>query len=874
MDRLPAQRYQTAAELAADLQRFLAGEPIQARRVGAWRRAVLWARRRPAAAALLLVSGLAALALVGVGVALFYSASLEEKNVRLQEAFDEADQLRQAEAEQRRQAELNQYLHHIARAQAELGHGNLSQARRLLDDCHSDQRSWEWQYLDRLCHGELLTLRGSFVQADKVTFCLMFTPDGTRLAWIGQTGVQVWDASTGDALPTFKGLAGSFKAAVLNPNGSRVATVDAAGTTVKVWDVTTGREERSFPGLLGAIENGALSPDGTRLVSISPERTLMVWDTTTGKRLYTTLERHPDPFYSAVFSPDGTRLASASHGTVKVWDATTGKELRLDLKAPKGYATKVVFSPDGTRLAAGGFREVKVWDATTGQEVSVFRGLRDVYPLAFSPDGRWLAASGGERIVTVWDVTTGQEVRSFRGHSWNVGGLAFSPDGSRLASGDLQGTVKVWDVTSDQESLTLQDSTDWITCVALNREGTLLASSSHDSKTVKVWDTTTGQLQFTLTGHGERVWSVAFSPDGKTLASASEDRKVRLWDVSTRQVRLTFTGHTGSVSCVTFSPDGRWVASATGMGPLAQIDQPGEVKIWDPRNGEVIQTPHGHTRGISTVVFSPDGTRLASADNGGTVRVWNTTTREEVFSLQASAFSAVVHGVAFSPDGSRIATGNWDTTGKIWDARTGAELHTLRGPNEVVNAVAFSRDGKRLAAAIGSTTLQVWDVDSEQEVLTLRGFTSYVWTLAFSADRTRLAAGGGDGMLKIWDTRPWTAEVVAEREAVGLLNCLFAKPLCQADVLDYVQNARTISPRARQTAKALVGRYREEADPERYYQASRAIVRQPHLNRVQYDFALRQARTACRLAPDKVQYQITVGEAEARLRGAAPAPKP
>jgi hypothetical protein len=81
-------------------------------------------------------------------------------------------------------------------------------------------------------------------------------------------------------------------------------------------------------------------------------------------------------------------------------------------------------------------------------------------------------------------------------------------------------------------------------------------------------------------------------------------------------------------------------------------------------------------------------------------------------------------------------------------------------------------------------------------------------------------------MLKLWDTRPWTAEVVAEREAVGLLNCLFAKPLCQADVLDYLRTARTISPQARQKARTLVDRYKEEADPERYYQASRAIIRQ------------------------------------------------
>jgi tetratricopeptide (TPR) repeat protein len=203
-------------------------------------------------------------------------------------------------------------------------------------------------------------------------------------------------------------------------------------------------------------------------------------------------------------------------------------------------------------------------------------------------------------------------------------------------------------------------------------------------------------------------------------------------------------------------------------------------------------------------------------------------------------------------------------TGKVWNARTGALLRTLHGPNESLNAVAFTPDGKRIVAGIGGLTIQIWDADTGQEVLALRGYTSYVWTLAFSADGTRLASGSGDGTLKIWDTRPWTADAAAEREAVGLLTCLFAKPLCQADVLDYVRTSGTISPQAQQKARELVDRYQEEPDPERYYQASWALLRQPHLNRVQYHFALRQAQTACQRAPEKGPYETALGVAQYR----------
>jgi tetratricopeptide (TPR) repeat protein len=119
--------------------------------------------------------------------------------------------------------------------------------------------------------------------------------------------------------------------------------------------------------------------------------------------------------------------------------------------------------------------------------------------------------------------------------------------------------------------------------------------------------------------------------------------------------------------------------------------------------------------------------------------------------------------------------------------------------------------------------------------------------------------------VKVWDARPWTPAAAVERETLAQLEFLFAKPLRKADVLDCLQNPRTIlRPQARQLALALVDRYPQEADAEKYHQASRAVVRQPYLNDFQYDFALRQAQTACSLAPDKGEYQTTLGMAQYR----------
>jgi predicted Zn-dependent protease len=133
--------------------------------------------------------------------------------------------------------------------------------------------------------------------------------------------------------------------------------------------------------------------------------------------------------------------------------------------------------------------------------------------------------------------------------------------------------------------------------------------------------------------------------------------------------------------------------------------------------------------------------------------------------------------------------------------------------------------------------------------------------VTFSPDGSRLATADLDCKLKLWDARPLTQEAAIEREALGLLDSLFARPLRKADVIDYLRTAPTIRPRARQLALSLVEGYHEETNPETYYLESWALVRQPYLNAVQYRFALLQAEHACRLAPDRQEYRISLGAA-------------
>ncbi len=775
-------RYETANALAADVQRYLADEPVLACPPSAWYRFRKFARRnRRAVATAAAVALVAVAAVAGLATSTFLIAREQGATAKaLQAETGAKDDLRR-----------DVYFHCITLAHQDLTADNLGGALKLLEGegCPKDLRQWEWFYLMRLCRVEPLVLRDE-TEVDGVAFApgrlvrpahaglrdetevdgVAFSPHGERLASAGGDGtIKVRNSRTGKVIQTIlHAHADSVVAVAFHPDGKHLASA-GADRQVKVWDLTTRQVVFSGPcdanRKFGSAYTVAFSPDGRQLAAGS-DGVVRVWDWETRQLLHT-FPGHDHHSISVAFSHDGRRLATGSwREGPRLWDLTTEGTEGPPLLTLSGYRhpiSALAFSPDDGRLAVASMdRSVKVWDTTTGELLHAYSQSGTVLCVAFSRDGLRLASAGADKTVHIWDATPGhedREVLGLRGHTDMCECVAFSPDGLRLASASDDRTIRIWDATplrgdEGKESLIwTQQSDDEIRSVAFSPDGQRIASAGHGAP-VKVWDAATGQPSVEFNGDTLIVFGLAWQPpDGQRIAAAGSDGRqgtVKVWDVRNPRQPAFALPPGQEYFAVAFSPDGKYLVT----GRLN-----GDVQVWDAGTGQPVGTdPLGHhDKEILAVVFSPDGKHLASASPDGEVKLWDATRlneKQEARTLRARVPQPSLN-VAFSPDGLRLATGGEDNTVKIWDVRTGQELlPPLRGHSGEVYTVAFSPNGRWVASAGEDSTVKVWDSHTGKLVHSFRGHTGVVTSVAFSPDGRRLVSGSRDTTVKVWDLTP------------------------------------------------------------------------------------------------------------------------
>ena len=302
--------------------------------------------------------------------------------------------------------------------------------------------------------------------------------------------------------------------------------------------------------------------------------------------------------------------------------------------------------------------------------------------VAFSPDGKILAAASENQTVELWNAETGEHIATLsgyegRGYFRRVYSVAFSPDGTILATGTWEGTIKLWDVETRTEIITFEHGGDAgrIMSLAFSPDGKILASALTDdwtspAHTIKLWDMATKTEIATLSGHINGVQSVSFSPDGKTLASGAFDSTIRLWDVATK-TQIAYLPYENTVTSVSFSPDGKTLVSSAFNGKVA---------FWDV--GKRAFKDQFLVRSVNLLryaSFTLDGGRIVTASQDGDIKIWevdlDAKTYRRIARLQGNSGDQLLGASAtFSPDGTTFATSlgsgyerGGDYTIVLWD---------------------------------------------------------------------------------------------------------------------------------------------------------------------------------------------------------------
>jgi WD40 repeat protein/tRNA A-37 threonylcarbamoyl transferase component Bud32 len=716
MARDPADRYQSAGELAQELRNFIEGRVVDAYRTGALVSFRKWVMRNKALATA-----------IGAAVVLLVLGLVTNRSL-----YHEA--LRESERN-RRQA----YRAAVAAAASEIENNNLAAAEARLDALPGDLRGWEWRHLrGRVDTSVRLPVRPAAFEA-RTGRLLCFDEESSR-------GLEAYDLDTGarteivprDVLDTedkpFLTADGRY-CRVRLPNGDRVVrdlhtdrvvvSPDGKLDEIQPWfhtedgrtiELATG--EPVTPDAATALSNRLMenpvelqgayaSPDRTKVAYVR-DNTVAMFDVATGKRVGETITLDANPLCRA-WSPASALFAVGTLGVeLVVVDAATGR-IHRDLLGHSGWVGAAAFSPDGALLATGGLDGGRIWDMRGAVEPRVLRGHKSfVYPVAFSPDGQrivsggWDGYAGAVGSLRLWDAATGQQIVA-TSRAPAIWWARYMPDGRHLlvAFRETNGLRVL-----DADTLEVVRTLGYGESVALSPDGTRVAAGDHHNKVCRVIDTTTGAVLAKL----PTVQGTAAYGD-RWIATTKSPASMVLWNAKTfeREREIPSIKWTTRIA---FEPNGTRIVAARGVG--------GSAWVIDGVTKERLAVLPGHGSEVLCVRFSPDGSRILIGGRDGNIHIWDAESYEEI--VQLRGHTAYVYSMDRSPDGEMLVSGSGDGTVRIWETepitvrqlaiaereRLVAELRPrvqelfeqLEKPNAVVERLRGELKGRRREVAL------------------------------------------------------------------------------------------------------------------------------------------------------------------------------
>jgi DNA-binding SARP family transcriptional activator/WD40 repeat protein len=567
----------------------------------------------------------------------------------------------------------------------------------------------------------------------------------------------------------------------ISNDGDLVAAPGDDGT-VRLIDTGSGHEVRRLVGHHTGALVATFTGDDRHVAAAGDDGRVTVWDVATGRRLGSSLDAGGGPAYGAFDPTDGTRLYTAGHdGAVTAWNLTDPERpqsvelFRIPLPEqnplpapPSSRQLPLVVLPsgDGGRLLVGPVLGPSyLWDVRSGALVAVVAGA----PGGWSPDGSTVAIGRVNDVVLVDAATGAQQGEALAGFDLAVPVMAFSPDGRRLAAGDIDGTIRVFDLATRQEASRLALHED-LALPQFLADGRLFTRSSRLAAIVRLDAVPVAPMATVLGGHGGNT-NVNFTADGTGVVTGDDQGQARRWDAQTGAERGAPFEAGGSGARARPSPDLRTVLVEPEHGALGLYDaKTGRLRAALPTDSD------GYRNGASP--WSRDGTLLAHAGSTSVYStLWNLADPDHpraVAHLRPDGPpDQPVAWTEFSADGRRIAVTRYQAdTATVFATATGRRVSVLKTTNGVIGSFKFSPDGRTLAAAVpaGATgSVDFFDVATGNRRARLALPFGASW-VAYARGGTRIAtttdirpatlsdpgaatpSDPGASSLRLWDT--------------------------------------------------------------------------------------------------------------------------
>lgn len=731
LQRDPDRRYQSAQELATEIDAYLTGGRVRAYTYSLGdmlRRA--YARHRMA----FVTGAIALVLLLALGVWSY---------LRLAADRDRANQLRAAADAARTAARLRLADAHLEGARAARLRRDLLESRAKLrsalevGDSAAARLLWGQLQTDPLIWRRRL---------GAIVYDVAFAPSGREVAAAGHDGSIYLIAAHTAQLRVLRGHRPWVASLDYAPDGRRLASA-GSDQQVRIWRVADGRLLHELAGHRAAIHDVAFHPGGRLLASCAQDRSLRLWNARNGELLQTVTEPAVINWVLA-FAPDGERLwAGGRDGKLRGY-RVIGDRLTdpIALAQPTGGVAALAIDPDGRRLASGGNSNiVYLWDLTVlGPGAAPLRALaghRDgIAELAFHPRRPRLVSASYDHSARIWNLESPDAPPAvLREHEEWMAGVAFAPDGTALATGAEDRLVALWRLPLDHARRSVRRGHgDVVTELAVGPDSRLLASGSAD-QSVRLWDLASGRQLAVLEGHGDDVQGLGFAPDG-TLRSADWTGQVYRWQRTDDQIwrgePRRLAGDADPNTSVEFGPQGRWAAAA---------DYDRSIRLWDLRSGRERKLV-GHGDLIRELDFGPAGRLLASASWDGSVRLWRTDSGRCQAVLEGH--QGQVNNAVIAGDGRRLYSTGWDRTIRRWNPEDGSGRVVHRGDVRY-ETLAVSPDGAWIAGGTEAGGIELLAVPSG-ELRRLTGHRDMVSNLAFDPASRHLLSAGDDGTVRCW----------------------------------------------------------------------------------------------------------------------------